>query len=65
VAKKEQKIKVISQVHVGDKIVPVSELTPEQKDRLAVWLKVTYLNTLFAGQAVFSPPEGFEMPGTV
>lgn len=53
-AKKEQrKIKCISYVHVGDKLVETSQLNPEQKERLASWLKVTYLNNLYAGKAVF------------
>jgi len=51
----KQKIKVISYVHVGDQLVETSQLTPEQKERLAVWLKTTYLNTLFAGRAEVYP----------
>ena len=56
-ARKEQKIKVISFVHVGEELVEVSKLTPEQKVELGTWLKCTYLNNLFAGQAVFKPTE--------
>lgn len=56
-ARKEQKIKVISFVHVGEELVEVSKLTPEQKVELGTWLKCTYLNNLFAGQAVFKPAE--------
>lgn len=58
-ARKEQKIKAISYCYVGDQLVRVSDLNAEQKERLAVGLKHTYLNTMFAGQAEFSPPEGF------
>ena len=51
----KQKIKVISYVRVGEKLVETSQLTPEQKRQLGTWLKTTYLNALFAGQAVFRP----------
>ena len=54
-AKEKQKIKAISYVHVGDKLVETSQLNEEQKRKLATWLKVTYLNHLYAGQAVFRP----------
>lgn len=33
--------------------VDVDTLDPEQKEELATWLKITYLNALFRGQAVF------------
>lgn len=33
--------------------VDVDTLTPEQKRELATQLKITYLNALFRGQAVF------------
>lgn len=59
--RKERKIKVISQVYVGDKLTLVSDLNEEQKERLGVGLLVTYNNALFAGKAVFSPPPGFEV----
>ena len=51
-ARKQQKIKVISQVYVGDKLTLVSDLNEEQKERLGVALLVTYNNALFAGKAV-------------
>ena len=60
-ARKERKIKVISQVYVGDKLTLVSDLNEEQKERLGIGLLVTYNNALFAGKAVFSPPPGFEV----
>lgn len=53
-ARKQQKIKCISYVRVGGELVETSKLSPEQKERLATWLKVTYLNALFAGRAEFS-----------
>ena len=49
------KIKAVSYVHVGDKLVETSQLTPEQKKQLGTWLKCTYLNHLYAGQAKFTP----------
>lgn len=58
--RKEQKIKVISYVHVGDQLVCTDDLDPEQKRRLATWLKCTYLNALFEGKAKFYPVEGDE-----
>lgn len=56
--RKEQKIKVVSYVHVGDQLVCTDDLDPERKKRLATWLKCTYLNTLFQGKAKFYPVEG-------
>lgn len=56
-ARKQQKIKVISYVHVGDQLVNTKDLNPEQKQRLATWLKCTYLNALFEGKARFYPVE--------
>ena len=46
-------LKTVSYVHVGDQLVNTSDLTEEQRRKLAVWLKTTYLNNLFSGQAVF------------
>lgn len=60
-ARKEQKIKCVSYVYVGDVLTPVADLNAEQKERLAVGLQVTYLNALFAGKAEFTPPPGFEL----
>ena len=61
VARKQQKIKVISEVMVDGKWVEVNSLNEEQRERLAIGLKVTYLNALFAGRAEFSAPPGFEI----
>ena len=60
-ARKSQKITTSSQVRVGDQMVQVKDLNEEQKERLAIGLKVSYLNTLFKGQAEFYPPPGFEI----
>lgn len=59
-ARKEQKIKVVSYVHVGDQLVNTEDLDPERKRQLATWLKCTYLNTLFEGKARFYPVEGHD-----
>ncbi len=56
-ARKEQKIKVISYVHVGDQLVNTEDLDPERRQQLATWLKCTYLNALFEGKAKFYPVE--------
>ena len=45
--RKEIKIKTESYVHVGDKLVNTRDLNPEQKRKLATWLKCTYLNALY------------------
>lgn len=50
---KDQKIKAVSFVHIGDKLVNTDNLNDEQRRRLATWLKITYLNTLFRGKAIF------------
>ena len=50
-ARKE--IKTESFVHIGDELVNTEDLNDEQRRRLATWLKTTYLNTLFCGNAEF------------
>jgi len=52
---KRQEIRTISFVHMGDGLVSTDELEPEQRQRLATWLKSTYLNELFRGRAGFRP----------
>ena len=56
-ARKEQKIKVVSYVHVGDQLVETSQLDPDKRRELATWIKCTYLNALFEGKAKFRPVE--------
>lgn len=46
-------IRVEAYVTVNGEEVNVDTLTQEQKQQLATWLKKTYLNELFRGQAVF------------
>lgn len=53
--RKQREIKTVAYVHVGDQLVNVDDLDPEQKARLATKLKTTYLNELFRGKAVFFP----------
>ena len=55
--RKEQKIKTVSYVHVGDQLVCTDDLDPERKRQLATWIKCTYLNALYAGKAKFYPGE--------
>lgn len=59
-ARKEQKIKVISYCYVGDQLTPVDALNEEQKERLAIGLQWGILTSQFAGQAEFSAP-GYEI----
>lgn len=55
-------IQVKAFVKVNGVDTDVDELTPEQKRELGTWLKLTCLNELFRGQAVFSVKDG-EEPG--
>lgn len=50
-------IKTVSYVHVGDKLVCTDDLDAERKKQLGTWIKTTYLNELFRGQARFYPAE--------
>lgn len=50
---KKQEIRTVSFVHIGDELVDTDELNDDQRRRLATWLKITYLNTLFRGKAEF------------
>lgn len=52
-ARRQTEIKTVSYVHVGDRLVNTADLTGEQRRELATWIKVTYLNTLYQGKAVF------------
>ena len=51
--KKNQKIKVRARVHVGEKLVDVDTLSPDDRRRLANALQLEYFNALYAGKAVF------------
>ena len=49
------KIRVVSYVWVGEKLVETSQLTPEQRLKMATELKIRYLNTLCSGRIEFRP----------
>lgn len=49
----KREIKTESFVHTGEGLVNTDSLEDEQRRRLAVWLKTTYLNALFQGKARF------------
>ena len=38
-------------------VVETGKLSEAQRRKMATWLKTTYLNGLFTGQAVFRPKE--------
>lgn len=63
-AENRPNIRVLSQVYLGEVPVSTDALDAAQKERLAVWLRVKYLNALFSGQVLFSPPAGFDLPRT-
>ena len=44
----------------GDTLGPTETLSPAQREKLACWLKETYLNELCRGRAVFAPGEGIK-----
>jgi len=48
-----QPLKTEAYVRIDGRLVNTVDLSTEQKERLADWLKTTYLNNLYAGQAVF------------
>ncbi len=50
-------ISVESFLLVNDLLTPTTDLSPAQRERLADWLKETYLNELCRGRAVFSPAQ--------
>jgi len=53
----EKKIRTVSYIKAGEKLVCTEGLTPKQKAYVATVLKMRYLNELFAGRAVFEPGE--------
>ena len=50
---KKREIRTESFVHVGDKFRNTKDLNDDQRRILATWLKITYLNALFEGEATF------------
>lgn len=56
-AKKREPIRVEAYVTVDGKEVNVDTLSPEQKRKLATWIKLTVCNELYRGRAVFTEKE--------
>lgn len=54
---KTPEIRTRSFVHKGGELVELSTLPPEERREVGLRLAQIYLNTLFAGQAVFSLPK--------
>ncbi len=54
---KKGDIRTVSYVHTGGGLVNTDDLDDRQCRELAAWLKRTYLNALFQGEAVFQKPE--------
>ena len=52
-AKKAQKIRTIAYIHVGDQLVDVDTLNPQQRDYLGASLSVAMLNGAYRGKAQF------------
>lgn len=46
-----------SYVRINGKLTNTKNLSIDQRRKLAVWIKLTYLNSLFAGKAKFYSPE--------
>lgn len=53
----KRSIKTVSYVHIGDKQVNTGKLDGVQRRELGTWLKITYLNHMFQGSAVFQKKE--------
>lgn len=51
-------IHVVSYVHTENGDVKFDDLPREQRERVATQLKITYLNAMFAGKAVFAEEKG-------
>lgn len=61
-ARKQTEIRTESFVRVGEALVRFDDLTEEQKREAATRLKITYLNELFRGKAVFEAAEKAASP---
>lgn len=51
----KREIRVESYVRVEGRLIPVEDLTPEDREKFACWLKKVYLNELFRGQGKVFP----------
>lgn len=54
---KPEGITAESYVRINGKLTNTKDLSVDQLMKLAVWIKLTYLNSLFAGKAKFYSPE--------
>lgn len=52
-ARKQESIRTQAFVHVGERLVNVDDLTPEQREYLGAVLRVTMLNAVYDGKATF------------
>lgn len=59
-----ERIRTEAYIHIGSRLVSTSALSGSQREQLAAWLKTTYLNALFQGQAIFVPEESLPSNGT-
>lgn len=67
-AKKREPIKVTAYIHVGDQLVDVDTLTPNQRDYVGARLRMEFLNSIHRGQAVFTtnlPPRESVFPEAI
>ena len=51
----EGELQVESYVHTGEGLLSTKKLDQEARERLAMWLKETYLNELFRGVGRVTP----------
>lgn len=58
-ARKTQKIRTESYIRVNGELRKVDDLTPAQREYVAMWIQCELGNSLFKGKVLFSPPEGF------
>lgn len=57
---RETEISTESYIHSGERWIPTAKLTPAERKDLAQWMKMTYLNELYRGQAVVTAETGGE-----
>ena len=55
--KNDRKITVRTWVHKDGELVQVKDLSPEDRQKVATWIKLNWCNAIFAGQAVFTVAE--------
>ena len=51
----EREIQVESYMHAGEGFISTKKLDKEARERLAIWLKETYLNEIFRGIGRVAP----------